>query len=88
MDHSQDTTENLSRFVQRAGNLYSLPTVAMQVLELTANSTIDAPSLKECIEKDPALTAKMMKVANSPMFGMSKQVSSLQQAMVVLGLGT
>lgn len=42
----------------------------------------------DVIGRDPALTAKMMKLSNSSMFGMSKKVSSLKQAMMVLGLRT
>ena len=55
----------LEEFVQRARQLYSVPAVAMKVLQLTRNPTIDVQALKECIENDPALTAKLLRVVNS-----------------------
>ena len=64
----------LDQLVQRAQRLYSLPAVAMQVLELTNQPTIDVQALKECIENDPALTTRILRVVNSSLFGMSRTV--------------
>jgi HD-like signal output (HDOD) protein/GGDEF domain-containing protein len=75
----------LSRFVDRAGTLYSLPIVAMRVLELTNHPKVDATALKECIENDPALTTKILRVVNSSLFGISREVSDLNQAIALLG---
>ncbi len=78
-------TETLDRLAARAGQLYSLPAVAMKVLELTSNPQIDTRALKECIENDPALTGKLLRVVNSSLFGLSRQVSDLNQALALLG---
>lgn len=75
----------LARFVDRAGTLYSLPVVAMRVLELTNHPKVDARALKECIENDPALTTKILRVVNSSLFGLSREVSDLNQAIAMLG---
>jgi HD-like signal output (HDOD) protein len=75
----------LDQFAKRARRLYSLPAVALQVLELTRQPNTDSRSLKECIENDPALAAKILRVANSPMFGLSQQVTDLGQAVTLLG---
>jgi len=77
--------ETLDRLAERAGQLYSLPAVAMKVLELTSNPQIDTRALKECIENDPALTGKLLRVVNSSLFGLSRQVSDLNQALALLG---
>lgn len=76
----------LDRLAARATQLYSLPTVAMKVLELTSNPHVDARSLKECIENDPALTGKILRVVNSSLFGLSREVSDLNQALALLGI--
>jgi len=65
--------------------LYSLPAVAVKVLELTANPQVDTHALKEAIENDPALTAKLLRVVNSSLFGLSREVSDLNQALALLG---
>ena len=38
-------------------------------------------ALKECIENDPALTGKILRVVNSSLFGLSREVSDLHQAL-------
>lgn len=75
----------IERIVARAGELYSLPTVAMKVLELTERADVDARAMKQCIERDPALTVKLLRVVNSSLFGLTRQVSDLNQAIALLG---
>jgi HD-like signal output (HDOD) protein/GGDEF domain-containing protein len=79
-----DTTL-LDRFVRRTGELYSLPRVAAQVLELTRDEHLDARALKDCIECDPALTSKVLRVVNSSLFGLAGEVRDLNQALALLG---
>ncbi|MDZ7615359.1 MAG: HDOD domain-containing protein [Patescibacteria group bacterium] len=75
----------LDRLAARATQLYSLPAVAMKVLELTNNPQVDTHALKKCIENDPALTSKLLRVVNSSLFGLSREVSDLNQALALLG---
>ena len=81
------TTDNtaISELVRRARSLYSLPAVAAEVLQLTNNPQVDTRALKECIEADPALTAKILRVVNSSLFGLSREVCDLNQALALLG---
>lgn len=76
----------LQQFVERAGSLYSLPAVALEVLELTERANVDTDALRRCVERDPALTAKLLRVVNSSMFGLSRAVSDLRQALALLGV--
>ncbi len=76
----------LADLILQCGPLYTLPRVAMQVLELTANPDVDTRALHACIEQDPALTAKLLKVVNSSLFGLSRQVDDLTQALALLGV--
>lgn len=75
----------LERLAARAGQMHSLPAVAIKVLELTNNPQVDTRALKQCIENDPALTSKILRVVNSSLFGLSRQVSDLNQALALLG---
>jgi len=74
--------------IQKADNLPTLPAVAIQVLEMTRADDLSVTDIAEVIQQDPALTGKLLRVVNSSLFGMARQVSSLPQAMVVLGLRT
>ena len=83
---SNATESMLNSLVQQAGALYTLPRVAMQVLELTNHPNVDARQLKQCIENDPSLTVKILKVVNSSLLGLSREVSDLNQALALLGI--
>src|SRR5436190_12734509 len=75
----------LERFVDQAGSLYSLPVVAMEILRLTGQPKVDLAALKACLLRDPALVGKILRVVNSSMFGLSRGVSDLNQALALLG---
>ncbi|NOY42327.1 MAG: HDOD domain-containing protein [Planctomycetes bacterium] len=79
-------TKTLDEMVRRARSLYSLPAIAAEVIELTGNPKVDIRALKDCIEVDPALTAKILRVVNSSLFGLSREVSDLNQAIALLGI--
>lgn len=80
-------TSPLDSLVARAQSLYSLPAVAVEVMELTAAPQVDAEALRRCIERDPALAAKLLRVVNSSLFGLSGKVDNLTQAIALLGTG-
>lgn len=82
MNTSIQLIDGLAR---RAAHLYTLPNVAVRVLELTDQPQVDAIALRECIEKDPALTTKVLRVVNSSLFGLRRPVSNLSQALALLG---
>jgi HD-like signal output (HDOD) protein/GGDEF domain-containing protein len=76
----------LAQFVQRAQQLYSLPAVALRVMELTQDPTVNVRELQRCVASDPALTGKLLKVVNSSLFGLSKSCGNLDQAITLLGI--
>lgn len=76
----------LASYVARVRHLYTLPAVAAEVLRLTSEPTFDVRSIKECIENDPALTTRILRVVNSSLFGLSRQVTDLNQALALLGV--
>jgi HD-like signal output (HDOD) protein len=75
----------LDQFAKRARRLYSLPAVAMQVVALTREPDIDTQALKACIEQDPALSTKILRVVNSSLFGLSEKTADLKRALAILG---
>ena len=81
-----DPATILDRLAARAQQLYSLPAVAMQVLELTKDPLVDTRAIKDCIENDPAMASRVLRVVNSSLFGLSREVSDLNQALALLGI--
>lgn len=79
-------SQTLDHLVARAGELYTLPAVAVQVLQLTRDPHVDALRLKQCIENDPALALRLLKIVNSSLYGLTQEVSDLNQALTLLGV--
>src|SRR5436190_7465850 len=81
-----ETVGLVQQFVERTGQLYSLPAVAAEVLRLTGEPQIDPRQLRQCIESDPALAARLLRVVNSSLFGPTRPVTDLPQALTLLGI--
>lgn len=78
--------ETRARIAQLIQELPSLPIVVTKVLEETQKENVSATTIERLIGSDAALTAKTLRVVNSAYYGMSKQIESLSQAVVILGI--
>src|SRR3954470_24808472 len=81
-----ETVGLVQQFVEQTGQLYSLPAVAAEILHLTDQPQLDPRAIKKCLESDPALAARVLRVANSSLFGATRQVTDLNQALTLLGV--
>lgn len=66
-------------------DLPTLPTVLAEILQVANNPSASAGDLQVVIGRDPALAAKILKIANSAMFGFSRRIESIRQAVVAIG---
>lgn len=66
--------------------LPTLPEVALQVREAAVNEDIDIQKLSRVITNDPALSARIIKVANSPLLRASREIEDLKMAVSRLGI--
>ena len=66
--------------------LPSLPDVALRIQQAFADNLVTAETVGVIIQSDPVITAKMIMVANSALYGGLAPIESLQQAVVRLGL--
>jgi HD-like signal output (HDOD) protein len=66
--------------------LPSLPDVAQRIQQAFADNLVTAETVGVIIQSDPVITAKMIMVANSALYGGRAPIESLQQAVVRLGL--
>lgn len=67
-------------------DLPTLPGVAVELLACIRKSEVDLRELSDIICRDPALTAKILGMLNSPQYGLKKEVSSIHHASALLGL--
>ncbi len=79
------TPEQIKEKIKSIIQLPALPAVAMEVVELVDNPKTSASKLGKVISSDQALTAKVLKIANSPFYGFPKKISTIDFAIIVLG---
>lgn len=75
----------LEHVLKRVRDLPPLPTSAIRVIALTKNSETSVKELETVIELDTALTAGILRQANSSYYGYERKISSIQEAIVLLG---
>jgi len=88
MGNAKSNYPNIREEIARKNDLLALPDVVVEILELTSRDEISIDFLSSAVSKDPALTGRLLKIANSPFYGLSQAVVSIQQAVMVLGITT
>ncbi len=78
-------SNKISTLISKINSIPTLPTIACRVMEITADPNSTANDLTRVIIPDISLSAKLLKMANSPFFGATRGVTSLQHAITVLG---
>lgn len=72
--------------VMSCRKLPSLPAIALKVIELTNNDNVPVKAIGETIASDQALSLRVLKTVNSSFYGLRKPCSTINQAIVMLGL--
>lgn len=78
--------EFLKRAVESIHELWTLPEAAVEAMEIANDPDSSMRDLSAVIERDPALATGVLKQANSPLFWCGRNIESLNQAVVLLGL--
>lgn len=68
--------------------LPSLPAVVMELLGSIGQNNADINQLSAIVSKDQALSAKALRLANSSFYGMQRKVTTMPQAVSILGLNS
>lgn len=79
------TPEYIKEKVKSVIQLPALPAIATEVVDMVDNPRTSASQLGKVISTDQALTAKVLKIANSPFYGFPKKISTIDFAIIVLG---
>jgi HD-like signal output (HDOD) protein len=77
--------ESLKKIVRALNGLPSLPDVVYRIMELVHDPDSTVPQIVETLLLDQAMTAKILRVANSPYYGFVREISTVTQAVAVLG---
>ncbi len=82
---SEQTASMAEKIVQATGDLPTMPHVASMVLQKLGNPNTSPKELHQTISADQALAARVLKVANSPLYGCSRAINRLTDAVVIMG---
>ena len=72
-------------FLDSLENLPTLPTVAARVANAAQDETASVKEISDLIEKDFALSAKILQVVNSSLYGFSREIDSVNDAVGLMG---
>ena len=75
--------DNLDQALQE---LPSLSVIVVQALDLLAQEDVSMGKVMACVSRDQSLVGRILKVANSPFYGMSTNIASLKDAATILGI--
>src|SRR5581483_337622 len=73
---------DINEFVGRVNQLAPLPAVALRVLQLAEDQRASASDLASIIATDQAMTAKLLRLANSAYFAAGREITTVRDAIV------
>jgi HD-like signal output (HDOD) protein len=75
----------LNDLVANAGSLATLSGTVVDLLQVLMEPTTCADEVARIVERDPAMTANVLKLGNSAFYGARQEVATVRQALVRLG---
>jgi len=78
--------QSIEDFFNSIGSLPSLPKVVQEVMQLLGKDNVDINQLAKVIEQDAVIAAKVLKMANSSFYGVTRAVKNIDDAVAILGL--
>jgi len=74
--------------LHQSGDLPAMPKAALHILSVIDDPHTTATRLERAVAMDQALTAKILRIANSPFYGAVREIKTVSEAIVRLGFVT
>jgi putative nucleotidyltransferase with HDIG domain len=84
---TMDKTDILKKLDQ-VENLPTLPLIVQQIQKLIGNPNSNMAQIALVITRDQSIAARVVRLVNSAFYGLGNKISSIQQAIMLLGLNT
>jgi HD-like signal output (HDOD) protein len=75
----------LQQKIQGITTLPTLPQIASRLMRMVSDPEASASAVAELIQQDPSIAARVLRLANSVFYGIPRHVTSLSNAVVILG---
>jgi HD-like signal output (HDOD) protein len=72
--------------VQSCSNLFTLPEIYLRVRDVVDDPESEMSDLADVLKFDPAISARLLKIVNSPLYGFPKQIDKISRAVSLLGM--
>jgi len=82
---ADNSSNEIERLIGDQINLPSPPAVASQILNIIQNEESSLDDLEKVIAADPALTSKLLRIANSAFYSLPYEVGNVNRALSILG---
>lgn len=84
--NNEDPKEKLKKVLSQAKDLPTLPSIATNALQLMNNPRTSMKDLGRVIGSDQSITSKLLRMVNSAYYGFPRRISTISQALVVIGV--
>ncbi|MBF0200616.1 MAG: HDOD domain-containing protein [Desulfamplus sp.] len=81
----KDNRKKVISLLNQVESIFTMPSIALQVYQVASNPNSEIEDIVNNIVLDPSLTIKILKIVNSPFYGLSEKISSIKEAVVMLG---
>ena len=78
----------LESLLSRINDIPTLPATVLRVMEMIEDPFCSSSDLAKVIQADPAMAAKVLKLANSSYYGFRQKIANIPQAVTLLGFQT
>ncbi len=78
--------DSLLTHLRSCTNLPSPPAVASRIIELSSSNSSSLGDVADVVSIDPALSAKLLRMANSPLYARQRKIENLRQAITLFGI--
>ena len=78
--------DKVKQIVGRVHRLPSEPGIYWELMNAASRPNVSTAEVAAIVERDPAMTAKVLQLVNSAYFGLARRVSSIREAITYLGL--
>lgn len=75
----------LKNYVKRIDKLPTIPAIAHEILNLIGDDKVSVNKIESIVENDPAISGKILSVANSAFFGSRQAIKTLDNAIMRIG---
>ena len=77
--------KNAQQLIEDIDNLVSLPGVFVRINQMVDDPAYSMQQIAEVISQDPGLTVRLLKIANSALYGFRNEIDTVSRAVTVIG---